>query len=280
MLPGVYGFSWSASNVIFLGVFYGVISLMICTIAIAAYRAQGDFKSRKDSVVRWEADFEDLTVAARACRHELAGEVKRRTCDNGFECGSCPTHAKLLQRRANSPAAGSAAAGSGPIFGLQAPGDCLYHRGHAWVRLECDGTATVGLDDFGTRLIGEPERVILPGIGTVLRLHSGGWQIQKSGFLIKILSPLYGEVIETGGLDQGWYLRLKPSGDGFDTQHLLQGPEIRPWLLRESERLQDALAADGMGQCLADGGELVKDVPSAYPDADWEAIWGNLFLEP
>jgi len=31
---------------------------------------------------------------------------------------------------------------------------------------------------------------------------------------------------------------------------------------------------------LPDGGVLVEDAPGSLPDADWDAVWGKLFLEP
>jgi DNA mismatch repair protein MutS len=31
---------------------------------------------------------------------------------------------------------------------------------------------------------------------------------------------------------------------------------------------------------LADGGVMVEDVPAAQPKADWDAVWGRVFLEP
>ncbi len=274
MLPDVYGFSWSAGNIIFLGIFYSVVSLVMITLGVSVYRAARDFRLGRDASVRWEADFEELPATSRACRHQLTGEMKRRVCQNGFECGSCAFHGKQLRQGATPPAEAN-----GPI-GIEVSPDCLYHRGHTWVRLEEDGTATVGLDDFGSRLLARPEKVILPEVGARLRINDTAWQLGTTGSLIRILSPLAGEVIETGGPKLGWYLRLKPAGAGFETQHLLRGAEVRPWLLKELERLQVGLAVEGVGASLADGGEVVDDVPKAYPDADWDTIRGDIFLQP
>ncbi len=281
MLPGVYGVSWGAGNVIFLGVFYAIASLVLTTSLLAVRRALLDLRSRADATIRWKVDFEDLPPAARTCRHQLTGRVKHRICDNGFSCHTCALHPALLERQTGAEAEPiKAPADPGEVFGFQMPSDCLYHRGHTWVRLESDGTATVGLDDFGSRLVGRPEMVILPEVGTVLKLNGTGWRIARNHSSIRILSPVDGEVVERGGADRGWYLRLKAVGPGFETRHLLRGGEIRPWLLREIERLQLALSNEGAGLSLADGGEVVRDVASAYPEADWDTIWGNLFLQP
>jgi glycine cleavage system H lipoate-binding protein len=279
MLPGVDGFSWSAGNLIFLGVFYTVALIIAATTTYAVIRAILDFKLQKAEVIRWEADFEDLPVLARACRHELTREVKRRTCENGFECGKCPTHPVFLKARGEAAGTKIEQAEGEKVLGFEMPQDRFYHRGHTWVRPEPDGTLTVGLDDFGTRLLGTPDAVELPQIGARLRANGTACRVRKDGSSIRILSPVDGEVVEAATMETGWLLRLKPA-DGSNTRHLLQGAEIRPWIMREIERLEFALASEGVGLSLADGGEVVSDVPAAYPNAAWDGVWSEIFLEP
>ncbi len=280
MLPGVDGFSWSAGNLIFLGIFYTVALILAATMAFAIIRVVLDFKLRKSEIIRWQVDFEDLPARARACRHELTHEVKQRTCEIGFECGKCATHLLFLKARlAATPLSAQDPGDPARVFGFQMPLDRMYHRGHTWVRPEADGTFTVGLDDFGSRLVGGQNEVELPIMGSRLHANGTACQIRKNGIAIRILSPIDGEVIETNTSDAGWLLRLKPA-EGTDTRHLLQGAEIRPWILREIERLEFALASEGVGLSLADGGEVVSDVPAAYPKADWAEVWSELFLAP
>ena len=281
MIPGVYGFSWSVGNIIFLGIFYCAVLSVLCTVAVAAHRAIRDVRGQHDETIRWRTDFGELPAAARVCRHQLAGEVRRRTCDHQFECGTCAVHKSLMEKRAaEEGAATSAASSPSGVLGFDAPAGLLYHRGHTWVRLEPDGTATVGLDDFGSRLMGKPDEVDFPEIGSALQLDGTGFRFKRGGSTVRVLSPLEGELIATGGPGQEWYLRLKPVREVLDVKHLLQGAEVQSWILRESERLQLALAAEGSGLSLADGGEMVEDVPGACPEADWDTIWGDMFLEP
>jgi len=91
-----------------------------------------------------------------------------------------------------------------------------------------------------------------------------------------VLSPVDGEVVETGGPGRPWYLRVRP--EPLDVTHLLRGSEIRPWLMREMERLQLALSSEGAAPSLADGGVPVADIAASYPDADWDAVCGEMFL--
>ena len=281
MFPFVYGFTWDTGNIIFLGLFFSVVVVIGTTVGIALRRSLNDFKSHKQETIRWESDFHDLPLSARKCRHELTGEFKQRTCDNRFDCRDCVTHARLVAHDpAKSVMMGGGEEGNQKLFGFEMPLDRMYHRGHTWVHQEEDGSATVGIDDLGSRLVGTPDAVDLPKPGTRLLAYGTGWHMKKNGTDIRVVAPVDGEVIETGGPDMGWYLRLKPLTEILDTRHLLRGKEIKPWLMREMERLQFALAVEGVGASLADGGEPVKDFTKSYPSADWDSVLGEMFLEP
>ena len=104
--------------------------------------------------------------------------------------------------------------------------------------------------------------------------------MRRGGCSVRVLSPVDGVVVETGGEGQEFYLKLRAVKGAVETGHLLRGAEISPWISRELERLQMLLAPVGTGASLADGGVPVDDMPTAMPEADWDAIWGRMFLEP
>ena len=160
------------------------------------------------------------------------------------------------------------------------PLDRYYHRGHTWARPEANGTLTIGLDDLGRRLLGQPDAIELPGPGAHIEANGTAFRLRKREADVRVLSPVDGEVVETGGMDRPYLLRVKPSGEFFDLRHLLSGWEVRPWLLREMERLQLALTMEGAQPSLADGGVPVADIARSYPQADWDAVCGEMFLEP
>jgi len=90
-----------------------------------------------------------------------------------------------------------------------------------------------------------------------------------------------GEVVSVGGPDLGWYLKIRPAEAGEPAfRHLLRGAEIKPWILRELERLHLALSMTEGSPTLADGGVLVGDLAANCPKADWDAVCGEMFLEP
>jgi hypothetical protein len=94
------------------------------------------------------------------------------------------------------------------------------------------------------------------------------------------MSPIEGEVVALGGADDDWTLKIRPVGERADTRHLLSVAEARPWMLREVERLQFALAADGVGAALADGGTPVDDLAAVIPADRFDDVCGVVFLEP
>lgn len=273
MFPHVSGFHWSPAHIVFLAAFFCVITVVASTVVLALWRTVRDLRTKSAARIQWLSDFHDLPEEDRVCRHAVTGELHDRTCDKFFDCRVCETHAS---RVAGHPVA--AAAGESP-FGLPYPGDRYYHRGHAWARPEPDGTLTVGLDEFGTRLFGRPESVALPVPGTQLEANAPAWTMKRNHVEIRILSPVDGEVIETGvpGQDR-YYLRVKPASADF--RHLLRGAEIMPWLRRELERVEILLSPTSTGPSLADGGVLMDDLPDACPKADWDAVWSRVFLDP
>ena len=277
MFPWNYGFHFGAASYIFLGAFYTVLLVVATTVLKALWRSHSALSKGRAEDIRWHSDFHDLSAADRSCRHVLTGEFASRECPHAFDCRECETHAKLI---AVHPLA-QADEAEADIFGMSFPLDRMYHRGHTWARPEADGTVTVGLDDLGSRLLGTPDAVDLPEVGSCVQTNGTAFRIHKREADVRVLSPVDGEVVETGGVDRGFFFRVKPLAGSIDMTHLLRGAEVKPWLMRELERLQLALTMEGASlPSLADGGVPVADIAAAYPRTDWDAVCGEMFLEP
>ena len=261
MFPGVYGFTWDTGNLIFLGVFFTVAVIIVSTVTLAALRSWRDMRNGKEEMIRWEEDFHDMPIALRTCRHVFTGELQQRTCPNGFDCRRCELHPELIRGQVDP-----------------SENDRLFHRGHTWVRKDDDGSYLIGLDEFGKKVFGNPESITLPKPGTSLRVNGKAWSMHRNGRDIRILSPLDGVVLELGGNENDWLLKISVAGGKAVTTHLLTEREAHAWQLREFERLQLLLSGQ-VGPALADGGELLEDLPKHYPEADWDAVWGEVFLE-
>lgn len=276
MFPFIYEYQWTPTHMIFLGTFFSVVIVIVATLTLALVRAFTAFRRRRHETIQWKADFEDLPLAARVCRHQITGEVMARTCHDEFDCRSCAVHPAFLAGR--TPAVAPAGTEES-MFGFVMPLDRYYHRGHTWVKDEGDGVYAIGLDDFGSRMIGAPDAVDLPGVGTPLAANGKGWLLKKGRASLRILSPIDGVVVQTGSAQDEWFLKVRGGEPAGGTRHLLRGEEVRPWIMRELERLQLAVAPADIGMSLADGGELVPDMWKEAPQVDWDGVWGEMFLQ-
>lgn len=276
MFPWNYGFVWNAGLVIFLGAFYAVLAIVTGAMLRAFHRSRRDLQTHQTDRIRWHSDFEDLLPRDRVCRHVLTGEFRERQCPHAFDCRECQTHGKLIARRP-LPAPPER---EEEICGMAFPLDRFYHRGHTWTRLEPDGTVTIGLDELGKRLAGSPDALDLPAPGTRICANGAAFHLRRRGADVRVLAPVDGEVLGVSGDSDGWFLHVRPAASGeLGFRHLLRGAEIAPWILREMERLQFALAAGGAAPTLADGGVPVADIAAAYPGADWGEVCGEMFLQ-
>ena len=276
MFPGVDGFHWTLTHILFLTIFALVLSTVAVTAVAAALRTVRKIRRGHSDRIRWKADFEDLPGAERACRHAITGTAPGRVCPNALDCRVCDQHAHFaaLEDPCDS------GADLGLPYGLHYPARRYYDRGHTWVELSDDGLLTVGLDDLGLRLAGRFDRMELPRVGKRLSTRGRAWTIVSGGIKVKVRSPISGIVVATGGPADGWYLKVRPARQPADLRHLLRGPEVGAWLRHELERLQILLAPASTGPSLADGGTLEPDLPEAQPNADWHNVYSAMFLEP
>jgi len=272
MFPGIDGFHWTVSHVVFLAIFFAVVVTIVTTIVSAALRTAHDFRSKDAIDLCWKTNFAELPEAERRCRHELAGRVMSRTCDNTFDCRHCEKYSQF----AVLPSTGVSHVG-----GLNYPTDRLYHRGHTWVRQEENGVLTIGLDELADHLIGRPDSVKMPELGSEIEVNETAWRMTKNGNEIRVRAPIEGKIVGIGGRESGWYLKVCPRlslQDPSTLRHLLRGREVDGWVSRELERLQLDLRAPNTPPSLADGGVLMPGLMDAMPEADWTSVLEGTFL--
>lgn len=264
MLPSAYEFHWDTGHLVFLGIFYGVVTVVLTGLGCAAYQWMKDLHRKRVGAIEWEEAFHDLPEARRHCRHEFDGTFDRRICNNGFDCAHCTGHREIAADTGNSATQDNTR---------------LFHRGHTWVHLDHEGVATIGLDGFARSCFGKSDRMAIPPTGEDLVAGERCLALERGYLRARIPSPLSGSVVEQGMPGDNWLFRLRPTGEPGEIENLLQGREAEVWLLREKEWLQKTLhSAEGIPM-LADGGDLIDDLVEAYPRADWEDIWAQVCLE-
>jgi hypothetical protein len=269
MFPWIDGFRWTPSNIAFLSLFFAVVLTILCTIVAAVWRTASDFRTHRATEICWRLNFAELPEAERCCRHQLAGRVPSRICDNAFDCRHCPQYAELASLLERT---------SSRNVGINFSDSLFYHRGHTWVRPEDDGTLTIGLDEFARHLIGHPDSTQLPPLGSEIESNGVGWRMMKNGHQIRVRAPMDGTVVGIGGAEDEAYLRIRPH-EPADLRHLLRGGEVTGWLSGELDRLQLQFSTPNGQYCLADGGALMPDLMDAMPTADWDTVLAATFLE-
>ena len=264
-------------HVIFLGLFYAVLAVISATLALSLFRARARFpRPPRRSHLLASRPFRICPARERVCRHDSPANSASHLRQS-FRLPRVPDACRPGRQASAGRRTGTVA--KAEVFGLDFPLDRFYHRGHAWAHPEPDGTVTVGLDALGARLVADPDAIELPAVGAHIQTNGAAWHVRKRGANVRILSPVDGEVVATGGAQDGWDLKVKPDGGKLDDRHLLRGAEIRPWIARELERLQLALAPAGQTLTMADGGVPMDDIAAGYPEADWDAVCGEIFLQ-
>lgn len=109
------------------------------------------------------------------------------------------------------------------------PADLRYTASHEWVRLESDGTLTIGITDLAQDSLGELVYVDLPALGKNLAAGDACAVVESTKAASDVYAPVAGEVIATNealsGAPQtvnespyetGWLFRLKPAAAGAE----------------------------------------------------------------
>ena len=76
------------------------------------------------------------------------------------------------------------------------PGDLRFKKSHEWVRVEADGSATIGISDHAQDLLGDIVFVELPEIGTQMSAEDEVAIVESVKAASDVYSPISGEIIE------------------------------------------------------------------------------------
>ncbi|MEW6511835.1 MAG: glycine cleavage system protein H [Bacteroidota bacterium] len=141
-----------------------------------------------------------------------------------------------------------------------------YHQGHSWVSPEGDDLARIGVDDFAQRLLGRPDAVHLPDVGTSLEQGGRGWMFHFGPDAIELLSPVGGTVVAVNndilslpGLinddpyGRGWILKVRAPKLRMNLRNLLSGNLASSWMEETVTRLRQRISPQGAA-VLQDGG--------------------------
>jgi glycine cleavage system H protein len=108
-----------------------------------------------------------------------------------------------------------------------------YTEDHEWVRMESDGTVTIGITDHAQDALGDIVFVQLPDEGTAVRAGDSLGEIESTKSVSEIYAPIAGTVVAKNGslTDEpelinaepyaaGWLVEIVPD-DAGDIEQLL-----------------------------------------------------------
>jgi len=163
-----------------------------------------------------------------------------------------------------------------------------FHPGHTWAAGDGD-VVTVGLDDFAAQLVGPPDALELPAVGSGVRQGERAWRVRVADRSLAMLSPVGGrvvavnrEVLESPRLaaedpyGKGWLLKVETPDRQASLRNLLSGELASVWMRHTVERLR-GLPAGGLGVVMADGGVPVRGFGLALAPEEWDVVAREFF---
>ncbi|MFP4146716.1 MAG: glycine cleavage system protein GcvH [Halorhodospira sp.] len=109
----------------------------------------------------------------------------------------------------------------------QVPADLKYTRNHEWVRVEADGSVTVGITDHAQESLGDLVFVEPPEVGTQVQAEEACAVVESVKAASDVYAPISGEVtqgnddladhpeaVNNDPYGDGWIFRVQPADTG------------------------------------------------------------------
>ncbi|KDN25676.1 glycine cleavage system protein H [Moraxella bovoculi 237] len=104
------------------------------------------------------------------------------------------------------------------------PSELKYVASHEWLRLESDGTITVGITDHAQDLLGDVVFVELPEVGAVVEADQEIAVVESVKAASDVYAPIAGEIVEINDelvdapelanedpYGKSWFFKIKPA---------------------------------------------------------------------
>jgi len=139
----------------------------------------------------------------------------------------------LQVRRERSRSLGFANPTLAPERMSSIPTELRYAKSHEWLKLESDGTATIGISDFAQESLGDITYVQLPRVGAVIKAGETFGVVESVKAASDLYAPISGtviaanpaleakpETVNQAPYTEGWMLKVKVD-DSLEINNLL-----------------------------------------------------------
>jgi len=128
---------------------------------------------------------------------------------------------------------------------MSVPAELKYAKSHEWIRLEADGTVTIGITQHAQELLGDMVFVELPKTGRSLKQDEDCAVVESVKAASDIYAPISGEVIAVNDEVESspekinedcysaWLFKLKP-GNAAEIDGLLDASDYEELLASEA----------------------------------------------
>jgi glycine cleavage system H protein len=116
------------------------------------------------------------------------------------------------------------------------PAELRYAKSHEWLKLESDGTVTIGISDYAQNSLGDITYVQVPKVGASLKAGETFGVVESVKAASDLYAPIAGTVVAVNGAlesapetvnrspyGEGWMLRLQPADSGAMSELLDAG---------------------------------------------------------
>lgn len=176
------------------------------------------------------------------------------------------------------------------VEGFNVPEELYFHNGHTWLRVDGVDKATVGIDDFASRILGSVDSLILPNRGEDCEQGEVIGLLKKRGKSIGVISPVKGvvisaneDIVQDKGLlsrdpyGRGWLFKVKSTDLKRCLRNLMRCPMVEAWMEESARKLKSMFNLD-LGLLYQDGGTPVSDLIESLGEEDWSLVLKEFFL--
>ena len=107
------------------------------------------------------------------------------------------------------------------------PAELRYAKSHEWLKVESDGSVTIGISDYAQNSLGDITYVQVPKVGASLKAGETFGVVESVKAASDLYAPIAGTVVAVNGAlesapetvnrspyGEGWMLRLQPADPG------------------------------------------------------------------